>query len=1209
MPLFQKSVLNKYLKEQDKKAVHSAYEIYYSYFQNPQIQQNIRQSKEEQFQEGFLRELFVNVFGFVLNPHPDFNLTTEFKNEKGAKKADGAILKDGKAIAVIELKSTKTKDLESIRQQAFDYKANQSECVYVITSNFQKLRFYVNNAVEFEEFDLFALSKERFEVLHLCLNSHNLLSDLALKIKNASLLEEENITKKFYADYSLFKKELFEDIAARNIDLENISKLQLYKKTQKLLDRFLFIFFAEDRGLLPPNSISRMIKRWNVLNDEDAYKPLYEIYKQYFGYLNTGRPGKVSADDIQAYNGGLFLPDELLDEIEIDDAVLLKHTSTLTNYDFDSQVDVNILGHIFEHSLNEIETTTAELEGVDFDKQKSKRKKDGVFYTPKYITKYIVDNTVGKLCEEKKTELNIKDDEFAPNRKKETKKKLLASLEAYRKWLLELTICDPACGSGAFLNQALEYLINEHHFIDGLTAQLFGSAMIFQDVENQILENNIFGVDINEESVDIARLSLWLRTAQRGRKLTTLNKNIKCGNSLIDDPEVAGDKAFSWEKEFPTVFKVKEKQAWHITTATYNSRYSQRMFDNHVKLGEAVWLDEEEEIIVTKTIADIVEKDKLNVVEYNICGDHIHLLLVCEKSEVPKILQKIKSMSARACNIAMGRTVPGGNPENYPENRGACSSTSGEGETGGACSSIPEEDAPPTRGLTQTHLWTSKFGENKITSEEQLNNTINYIKTNRQKHQLPESKKLQNIISQMCCSVDHAFRKEYIGGFDVVIGNPPYVRAEMLGEKNKNYFDKKYYSSFKQYDIYVLFYEKSISILIKNGVLGFITPNKFYLADYGKKIREYILSNTKLHRIVDVSMMNVFPEASVYPTILIFSKSTNITGKITIQPNVTDINQLEFENSQSISQDTFLNEDDFIINTNISNFELLDKIDRKGTSLGSLFKITRGFRPPKEDLIGDQENEGYYPYLIGEALSKAYNVKWNGKYVKYLPNEIPESKPIEILNQPKVMIRDIGLLFNAYMDYGKFFCLKTIYFIYGNDIDQLRYLTSILNSKLMNFYFKERFSSMHISGGYLRFRKQFIEKMPIAKVNENKVKQLSIYCVGQQNLNEQNQNVIDKYLKYLQSKFSFEKTQKKLQNWHELEFAEFIKELNKAIKKAGGKKLSKMDEMEWMEVFETKKAEAQTLKAEIDKTDKEIDRMVYELYGLTEEEIQIVEKS
>ncbi|MCF8371666.1 MAG: N-6 DNA methylase [Bacteroidales bacterium] len=129
------------------------------------------------------------------------------------------------------------------------------------------------------------------------------------------------------------------------------------------------------------------------------------------------------------------------------------------------------------------------------------------------------------------------------------------NLKAYRNWLLQITICDPACGSGAFLNQALEFLIEEHAYIDELHAQLLGASLVFQDVSNHILEKNIYGVDINEESVDIAKLSLWLRTAQRGRKLTTLNNNIKCGNSLIDDPTVAGDKAFNWQKEFPSVFE------------------------------------------------------------------------------------------------------------------------------------------------------------------------------------------------------------------------------------------------------------------------------------------------------------------------------------------------------------------------------------------------------------------------------------------------------------------------------------------------------------------------------------------------------------------------------------------------------------------------------------------------------------------------------
>src|SRR5690606_22128129 len=111
------------------------------------------------------------------------------------------------------------------------------------------------------------------------------------------------------------------------------------------------------------------------------------------------------------------------------------------------------------------------------------------------------------------------------------------------------------CGSGAFLNQALDFLNKEHRYIDELKAKVLGGGLILSDIENTILENNIYGVDLNEESVEIAKLSLWLRTAQPRRKLNDLSNNIKCGNSLIDDKKVAGDKAFNWQQQFPHIFE------------------------------------------------------------------------------------------------------------------------------------------------------------------------------------------------------------------------------------------------------------------------------------------------------------------------------------------------------------------------------------------------------------------------------------------------------------------------------------------------------------------------------------------------------------------------------------------------------------------------------------------------------------------------------
>jgi len=554
MSLFQNSVLNKYLKGLESEKVNEAYKCFTNHFHNTTIQENIRNSKEEQYQGEFLIDLFVNVLNYTKNPTPDFNLTTELKNIKGSKKTDGAILKGEKAIAVIELKGTNTTDLSKVETQAFGYKNNQPGCNYVITSNFEKLRFYIDNAVDFEEFNLFHLSKERFDILWLCLSSEYLLKDIPKKIKDESLTQDENVTKKLYKDYASFRNEIFDAIQNEN---PKYDKLTLFKKTQKILDRFLFIFFAEDRLLLPPNSIRSILNQWTDLRDKyDEYFPLYDRFKKYFDYMNTGHKGQQH--DIFAYNGGLFAPDEILDNIKINDDLLYKHTVNLSNYDFESEVSVNILGHIFEHSLNDIDEIQAEIQGIETEQNKTKRKKDGVFYTPKYITKYIVYNTVGKLCEEKKTELDIQEAEYNKERKgrqKETLKKLTQKLEDYRKWLLQITICDPACGSGAFLNQALEFLITEHQYINELQAKLFGETIILSEVENSILENNIYGVDINEESVDIAKLSLWLRTAKKGRKLTSLNNNIKCGNSLIEDPLIGGKKAFNWKQEFPDIFK------------------------------------------------------------------------------------------------------------------------------------------------------------------------------------------------------------------------------------------------------------------------------------------------------------------------------------------------------------------------------------------------------------------------------------------------------------------------------------------------------------------------------------------------------------------------------------------------------------------------------------------------------------------------------
>jgi type I restriction-modification system DNA methylase subunit len=1029
MSLFQPSVLKKYLSQQDTTLVQKAYKKYTKYFHNTAIQENIRNSKEEQFQEGFLRELFVDILGYTLNPAPNFNLTTELKNIKGAKKVDGAILKDGNAQGVIELKGTNTKDLESIRQQAFDYKANQTGCIYVITSNFEKLRFYINNAVDFEEFNLFTLTHAEFEIFYLCLAKENILANKPLSIKEASVVEEENITKKFYTDYSVFKRELYRDLVKQNRNNiiltglpEKTSKLMLFKKSQKLIDRFLFILFAEDRGLLAPNSINTVLKEWKALSDLDVEVPLYDRYKQYFGYLDTGRKGTDKKEEIFAYNGGLFQPDTILDAVVIDSEMLYRHTLKLSTYDFESQVDVNILGHIFEHSLNEIESVNAEIEGTDFDKQKTKRKKDGVFYTPKYITKYIVDNTIGKLCTEKKQELGIIDVEYAKgrkNRQTNTIIKLDQQLKDYREWLLELTICDPACGSGAFLNQALDFLIREHAYLDELNKQLFGGFFVFPDIENQILEHNIYGVDLNEESIEIAKLSLWLRTAQPKRKLTSLNNNIKCGNSLIDSKAIAGDKAFNWKEQFPEVFAK--------------------------------------------------------------------------------------------------------------------------------------------------------------------------------------------------------------GGFDVIIGNPPYVFArDNFRQEEKDFFVSKYVSAKYQINTYLLFIEKSVHLIKNNGIYGLIIPNSWLMMYSGEGLRKFLLKTNKINQIINLAGFS-FETANVETVILLAEKESS-KKENTVEILLNNGNefylshtkkQTEFSKNEGFEFKVFLDDESDELNLKINkNSEILDNLVLIKAGLKAYEKDKGEPRQTAADVVNRIYDYDYkfdndtYKYLEGKDVGR-YFTSWAGSYLRY-GKHLAAPRTFNLFNGKKIIVREITgnypkCLIATYDENIYLFNMSNIAIVEkANSNISLKYILAVLNSKLLSYYFVKN-TAKSVRKLFPKIILNDLRKFPIKKTTpdsqipfiENTDKILT--------LNKDLQGINRKFVNYFSGQYKLEKLPKKLENWSELTFADFITELNKAIKTAGQTLLTKKDEFEWLDLFEENKTKAQTLKSQIETTEKAIDKMVYELYGLSEEEIGIVE--
>ena len=534
----------------------------------------LSKSKEEEFQGEFLNDIFSFILGAVnkSSGNDEWNLQRESKTRIDGQKADGVIGffdVNGKddVRAVIELKGPtisldqrqkRSGDTRTPVEQAFNYAPKYGKnCQWVIVSNYKEIRLYrSNDMTEYEVFFLENLKDDlEFQKFIYILSFEALVGTANKKAKALELSEEYQknqieIEKKFYNEYRNIRLHIFENMKENNPETDENTLLE---KVQKLLDRFLFICFCEDKGLLEKDFFNTILKKGK------DFGSIFDIFTIFCNWINLGNP----KENISHFNGGLFKNDDVLNSLNIDDKVF-EELKKISDYDFDSDLNVNILGHIFEQSISDIEELKKSISGEEFDQKKSKRKKDGIFYTPQYITKYIVENSIKNWLDDKRKELgeddlptlNEKDYIFDIAKKNYTKnyRKHIEFWQQYREAVRNIKIIDPACGSGAFLITAFEFLLNYNKYLDDKIFDLVGTSDLFSDRTKEILQNNIFGVDLNKESVEITKLSLWLKTADKNKTLASLENNIKCGNSLIDDPEIAGNLAFNWEKEFPEIF-------------------------------------------------------------------------------------------------------------------------------------------------------------------------------------------------------------------------------------------------------------------------------------------------------------------------------------------------------------------------------------------------------------------------------------------------------------------------------------------------------------------------------------------------------------------------------------------------------------------------------------------------------------------------------
>lgn len=567
MALFNSKTISRHIKHVDQpKSEHSEVLANWS---NLISSNKINKIKETSLSADFKTKIVEAVLGYT-SPvgNDEYTVVSEQKILKGAVDLALGHFADGKVdiIAPFELKGAKTKDLDAIMpgrnktpvQQAWEYATNNVGTKWVLVSNYLEIRLYGfgEGTEAYERFDMARLHEpQEYARFMLLLSADNLLGGKTADLLKESRKEDKDITDALYADYKALRSTLIEGIQQTT---PAVDPLEAIATAQTILDRVLFIAFAEDTGLLPKNILEQAFESKDKFNP----RPVWDNFKGLFSAIDRGSDGL----GVPKYNGGLFAADGTIDALALSNDVC-ERFKKIGDYDFASEISVTVLGHIFEQSIADVERLQAIARGEEVEEKKVKgtsgrRKRDGVVYTPDYIARFIVEQTVGTHISEifdtilkgftqKKSDNSDYEKILWKNKLSERKAWL-----AYRDRLTTLRIVDPACGSGVFLVMAFDYLKGELNRVNDKITELEGKDQPdFFDPDSEILTNNLFGVDVNSESVEIAKLSLWIKTARRGKVLDSLDDNIMVGDSLIEDSNYAYlDHPFTWQTAFPDIF-------------------------------------------------------------------------------------------------------------------------------------------------------------------------------------------------------------------------------------------------------------------------------------------------------------------------------------------------------------------------------------------------------------------------------------------------------------------------------------------------------------------------------------------------------------------------------------------------------------------------------------------------------------------------------
>lgn len=540
---------------------------------------SLERMSETQLQADFIRDFFGDALHYLRFAEglSEWNLQQGWAIPGDGGIPDGILgnfraASDHRPQVMIELKGP-TVNLDRDRfngrtpvQQLWDYLYSRPDCRWGILSNIVSFRLYERNhtKLRFEHFTLQGLRDERNARRFYCLFERGgLLGAPKVKLgaRAAALLEEsdnkqQDVGDQLYELYSRNRTKLIQHLhhtLGHGID-------DAIAMAQRLIDRIIFIAFCEDRALLPPLMLRKAHDEYSRLLD--VVNPRWQNFKGLFRWVDRGHP-EIGLET--GYNGGLFARSPV-DDLDLPDEPWTQFFRTVGEFDFRDEVNLDVLGHLFERSITELERLRrgeifvlngqAEEESGPTMPQSAQRKRMGIYYTPPAFTSRIVELTVDRVIVERF--------EAAAHRHGASKADAAAgkfpdTIEFWRECLdilRRLKVCDPACGSGAFLFQAYNCLAQRYDEVVKSLERLGDpeADRLDAQIPETILGENLYGVDLSAEAIEITQLALWIRTATRDRKLSSLAQHIVHGNSLVHDPAVhpAG---FDWRERFPEVFE------------------------------------------------------------------------------------------------------------------------------------------------------------------------------------------------------------------------------------------------------------------------------------------------------------------------------------------------------------------------------------------------------------------------------------------------------------------------------------------------------------------------------------------------------------------------------------------------------------------------------------------------------------------------------